>query len=88
MGGKNSGPTTTVNTFCSKRKEPSYSISQISLSVMINMKELTHVHLIFKKIIFQTKQLKFCPSTEDEGISPVWKLLTKDQELLALVEDY
>ena len=55
---------------------------------MINMKELTHVHLIFKKIIFQTKKLKFCPSTEDEGVSPVWKLLTKDQELLALVEDY
>ena len=88
MGGKNSGPTTTVNTFYSKTKEASYSISQISLPVMINMKELTHVDLIFKKVICQTKELKFCPSTEDEGISPAWKLLTIDQELFALVEDY
>ena len=47
MGDKNSGPTTTVNTFCSKEKELSHSISQISLPVMINMKELTHIHLIF-----------------------------------------
>ena len=40
--GKNSGRTTTVNTFCSKRKELSHSNSLISLLVMINMKELTH----------------------------------------------
>ena len=37
--GKNSGRTTTVNTFCSKRKEPFHSKSQISRLVMINMEE-------------------------------------------------
>ena len=55
MGGKNSSPTTTVNTFCSKRKEPSHSISQISLPVMINMKKLTHVHAILKKLFSKQK---------------------------------
>ena len=48
MEGKNSGPTTTVNTFCSKRKESSHSNTQILLPVMINMEKLTHVRLILK----------------------------------------
>ena len=47
--GKNSDRNTMVNTFCSKRKEPLYSHSQISLPVMVNMVELTHVHPILKK---------------------------------------
>ena len=50
MRGKNSGPVTTVNTCCSKRKEPSHKNSQTSLPVMINMET--------KKIAFQTKNSK------------------------------
>ena len=49
IGGKNSSRTTTVNIFYSKRKEHLESNSQISLRVMINMQELTHVPLILKK---------------------------------------
>ena len=54
-GGKNSGPTTTVNTFCSKRKKPSHSNNQISLPVIINMEELTHLHPILKKLFSKQK---------------------------------
>ena len=88
MGGKNSGPTTTVNTFCSKRKETSHSISQISLPFIINMKELTHVHLILKKLFSKQKNWNFALAGKMKEFLPAWKLLTKDQELLALVEDY
>ena len=42
----------------------------ISVPVMINMENLTHVHPILKKNIFQTKKSKICPSKEDKGISP------------------
>ena len=41
----------------------------ISVPVMINMENLTHVHPILKKNIFQTKKSKICPSKEDKGIS-------------------
>ena len=46
--GKNSDLTTMVNIFFFKRKEPLYINSQISLLVMMNMEELTHVHPILK----------------------------------------
>ena len=80
MGGKNSGQTTMLNTFCSKRKEPLHSNNQISLAVMINMEDLTHVHPIL--IIFQTKKSKMCSSMEDKGISP--SLETTDKRSKAL----
>ena len=70
MGEKNSGGTTMVNTFCSKRKDPSHCNSQISFPVMKNMEDLTHVHPILKKLFLQTKNCKMCPSREDKGISP------------------
>ena len=42
-----------------------------------------------KKIIFQTKNSKMCPSSEDKEISPSLETTDgKDQELLALVEGY
>ena len=82
-GGKNTGPTTTVNTFCSERKEPSHSNSQISLPVMINMEELTHVHPILKKSFSKQKIPNFVQPGRIKEFSPAWKLLTKDQELLA-----
>ena len=72
-----------VNLFCSKRKEPRYSSSQISLPVLINMEELTHNHPIFKKNIFQTKNSKMCPSREDKGIS--LSLETADERSTVLV---
>ena len=88
MGGKNSGRTTTVNTFCSKRKEPSHSNSQISLPVMINMEELTHVHPILKKLFSKQNIPKCALAGRIKEFLPTWKLLTKDKELLALVEGY
>ena len=55
LGKKRSGQTTTVNTFCSKRKQTLHSNSKISLSVMINMVELTHVHEILKTLLYKQK---------------------------------
>ena len=69
IGGKNSGRTTTVNTFCSERKELSHSNSQISLPVKINMEELTQAHPVLKHY-FQTKKSEMCPSRQDKEISP------------------
>ena len=87
MKGQNSGPTTTVNTFCSKRKEPSHSNTQISLPVMINMEKLTHVHLILKT--FSKQKIPKCPlAGRIKEFLPAWKLLKNDQELFALVEGY
>ena len=88
MGGKNSGRTTTVNTFCSKRKEPLHSISQISLPVMVNIEDLTHVHPILKKLLSKQKIPKCALAGRIKEFLPACKLLTKDQELLALVEGY
>ena len=88
MGGKNSGRITMVNTFCSKRREPFYSNSQISLPVMINMEELTHVHPILKKLFPKQKIPKCALAGRINEFLPASKLLTKDQELLALVEGY
>ena len=87
-GDKNSGPTITVNTFCSKRKKPSHSIRQISHPVMINMEELTHVHPILKKLFSKQKIPNCALGVRIKEFLPAWKLLTKDQELLALVEGY
>ena len=50
---------------------------------MINMEELTHVHLFLKKIIFQTKNAKMCPGREYKGISP--SLETTDKRSRALL---
>ena len=86
MGGKNLAPTTMVNTFCSKRKEYPHSNSQISIPVMINMEELTHVHPILKKLFSEQKIPKCALAGKINEFLPAWKLLTKDQELLALVE--
>ena len=36
----------------------------------------------FKKIIFQTKKLKFCPSRKDEGISPSFETIDKRSRTL------
>ena len=69
----------------SERKEPSHSNSQISLPVMINMEELTHVHPILKKSFSKQKIPNFVQPGRIKEFSPAWKLLTKDQELLALV---
>ena len=62
MRGKNSGPTTTVNIFSFKRKEPSHSKGQIPLPGMINMEELTHVHPILKKS-FSKQKIPKCSLT-------------------------
>ena len=78
MGGKNLGPTTMVNTFCSKRKEYPHSNSQISIPVMINMEELTHVHPILKKLFSKQKIPNFALPGRIKKFSPAWKLLTKD----------
>ena len=88
MGDKSSGRTTTVNTFCSKRKEPSHSNSQISLPVVINMEEFIHVHPILKTLFSKQKISKCALAGRIKESLPAWKLLTKDQELLALEEGY
>ena len=87
-GSKNSGRTATVNTFCSKRKEPLHSNSQISLPVMINIEDLTHVHPVLKKLFSKQKIPKCALAGRIKEFLPAWKLLTKNQELLALVEVY
>ena len=88
MGGKNSGQTTILNTFCSKRKDPSHSNSQISLPLMINMEDLTHVHPILKKLFSKQKIPKCALAWRRRKFLPACKLLTEDQELLALIEGY
>ena len=88
MGGKNPGRTTMLNTFCSERKDTFHSNSQISLLLMINMEELTHVHPILKKVFSKQKITKCALSGMIKEFLPAWKLLTKAQELLALVEGY
>ena len=55
---------------------------------MINMKELTHVHLVLKKLFSKQKNWNFALAGRMKEFLPAWKLLTKDEELLALVEDY
>ena len=78
MRGKNSGPTTTVSTFCFKKKEPSHSNGQIPLLVTINMEELTHVHPILKKFFSKQKIPKCTLTGRIKEFLPAWKLLTKD----------
>ena len=51
---------------------------------MINMEELTHVHPILKKLFSKQKIPNFALPGRIKKFSPAWKLLTKDQELLAL----
>ena len=59
----------------SKRKEPLHSNSQISLPVMMTMKESTHVHPILKKLLSKQK----CAQARCiKEFLPAWKLLTKD----------
>ena len=53
---------------------------------MINMEELTHVHPILKKLFSEQKIPKCALAGKINEFLPAWKLLTKDQELLALVE--
>ena len=55
---------------------------------MINMKELTHVYPILKKLFSKQKNGNFALAGRMKEFLPAWKLLTKDQELLALAEDY
>ena len=55
---------------------------------MINMEELTHVHQIPKKLSSKQKIPKFSVAGRIKEFHPSWKLLKKDQELLALVEGY
>ena len=55
---------------------------------MINMEVLNHVHPILKKK-FSKQKIPNCPlAGRIKEFLPAWKLLTKDQELLALVEGY
>ena len=70
MGDKNLGGTTAINAFCFERKEYLHSKSQISLPVMIDVEEITHVHPVLKKMAFQIKNSKMCHSREDKWISP------------------
>ena len=60
----------------------------ISVPVMINMENLTHVHPILKKLFSKQKNPKYALARRIKEFLPAWKLLTKDQELLALVEGY
>ena len=80
-GGKNSGPTTLVNTCCSKRKKPSHSNSKISLPVTKSME----IKNYFPNKKFQNK--KYALAGRIKEFLPALKLLTKDQ-LLTLVEGY
>ena len=86
MRGKNSGRTTIVNTFCSKRKDLSHSNSQISLPVMINKEDLTHVHPILKKIFSKQKIPKCALAGRIKEFLPAWKLLKgeKNQPVINL----
>ena len=55
---------------------------------MINMEELTHVHPILKKLFSKQKFPNCALGVRIKEFLPAWKLLTKDQELLALLEGY
>ena len=55
---------------------------------MINMEELTHVHPIIKTFISKQKIPKCALAGRIKEFLPTWKLLTKYQELLALMEGY
>ena len=79
MRGKNSGRTTMVNTFCSKRKNPSHCNSQISLPVMINKEDLTHVHPILKKLFSKQKIPKCALAGRIKEFLPAWKLLKGEE---------
>ena len=52
------------------------------------MEDLTHVHPILKKLYSKQKIPKCALAGRIKELLPAWKLLTKDQELLALVEGY
>ena len=52
------------------------------------MEDLTHVHSILKKLFSKQKIPKCALAGRIKEFLPAWKLLTKDQELLALVEGY
>ena len=52
------------------------------------MEELTHVHPFLKKLFFKQKMPKCAVAGSIKEFLPAWKLLTKDQELLALVEGH
>ena len=55
---------------------------------MINIQELTHVHLILK-IKFSNQKIPKCAlAGRIKEFLPAWKLLTRDQDLLVLVEGY
>ena len=79
MGGKNSGRTTTVNTFCSKRKEPFPNF----ISSYDKHGRFNSFSSNTKKIIFQTKNSKICSSREDKGISPSLETTDKRSRALA-----
>ena len=81
MGDKNSGRTTTANTFCSKRKELSHSNSQISYNKHGGINSCSSNS---KKFIFQTKSSKMYPSREDKGISPSFETTDKRSRALGL----
>ena len=55
---------------------------------MIIMKELTHVHPILKKLFAKQKNWNFVLAGRMKEFLPAWELFRKDQELLALLEDY
>ena len=52
------------------------------------MEDLTHVHPILKNVFFKLKIPKSVLAGRIKEVLPAWKLLTKDQELLALVGGY
>ena len=52
------------------------------------MEDLTHVHPILKKLFSKQKIPKCAPAGRIKEFLPAWKLLTRDQEVLALVEGY
>ena len=55
---------------------------------MIHLEEFTHVHPILKKLFSKQKIPKYALARRIKEFLPAWKLLMKDQELLALVEGY
>ena len=52
------------------------------------MEDLTHVHPILKNLFFKLKIQKCVLAGRIKEVLPAWKLLTKDQELLALAGGY
>ena len=55
---------------------------------MVNYEELTHVHPILKNLFSKQKNPKCALAGRINKFLPAWKLLIKDQELLALVQGY